>query len=470
MFKYIVKRLLQSIVTILLIVTVVFLLMRLMPTDYFFTEDELIKLTDEQKELKLQAAGLTDPPLVQLGNFYKNMFTFDYTYEQGKKDAITAQLSGGGMAEAVHAAIADTLNAELGEEAAASVISKQNTKVLTDTLIQKYVSEGLQIEDCENNEAVAQAIAQGCVGKLATLQKDLKKLTPDEDAAKALTQKVYDAIGVAVAGQMMGVDLKIKAEGFANIINHLNPLNWKVTFDLGTSRRIQSGVSVIEVIGEKFPVSMRLGLISLAFALVIGVVLGILQARYKGSVLDSVCSGYTIFINAVPHLVSYTLIMYLCSSLFGLPMTYKSATPVASAIPPILCLSTGSIASYMLWMRRYMVDELNKDYIRLAQLKGLTRTQVMFRHVMKNAFLPLAQYLPYNVLLTVGGSLLAESFFSVPGMGPLLTLAISRYDTNLVQAIVMLYATLGIAGVFLGDLLLAILDPRISLTGKKGAR
>jgi oligopeptide transport system permease protein len=124
----------------------------------------------------------------------------------------------------------------------------------------------------------------------------------------------------------------------------------------------------------------------------------------------------------------------------------------------------------MLWMRRYMVDELNKDYIRLAQLKGFTTTQVMFRHVMKNAFLPLAQYLPYNMLLTVGGSLLAESFFSVPGMGPLLTQAISRYDTNLVQAIVLFYATLGILGVFIGDLLMGILDPRISLTKKGGTR
>jgi oligopeptide transport system permease protein len=117
-----------------------------------------------------------------------------------------------------------------------------------------------------------------------------------------------------------------------------------------------------------------------------------------------------------------------------------------------------------------MVDELNKDYIRLAKLKGLSTTKVMFRHVMRNAFLPLAQYLPYNILLTVGGSLLVERFFSVPGLGPLLTDAISRYDTNVVQAIVMLYASLGIAGLFLGDLLITVIDPRIRLTGKEGVR
>ena len=71
MTKYIIKRLFQSIITILLVLTVVFLLMRLMPTDYFFTEDELMKLPDDVRQDRLQAAGLLDPPLVQLGRFYK---------------------------------------------------------------------------------------------------------------------------------------------------------------------------------------------------------------------------------------------------------------------------------------------------------------------------------------------------------------------------------------------------------------
>ena len=93
-----------------------------------------------------------------------------------------------------------------------------------------------------------------------------------------------------------------------------------------------------------------------------------------------------------------------------------------------------------------------------------------FRHVLKNAFVPLAQYLPYSILLTVGGSLLVERFFSVPGLGPLLTDAIGRYDTNVVQGLVLLYATLGIIGVFLGDILMTLIDPRIRLTSKGGTR
>ena len=94
----------------------------------------------------------------------------------------------------------------------------------------------------------------------------------------------------------------------------------------------------------------------------------------------------------------------------------------------------------------------------------------MFKHVLRNAMVPMVQYHPPVILLTVGGSLLMERFFSVPGMGPLLTDAIQRYDLNVVQTLVIFYAVLGIAGVFLGDVLMMVIDPRITLTGKEAAR
>ena len=469
MFKYIIKRLGQSILTIFIIISVVFLLMRLMPTDYFFTEDELIKLTDEQKENKLRAAGLLDNPFVQLGRFYRDMFTLDYTYEETQRAYVSETLTVK-VADGVHGAVEKIIGEYYTDTAAAEKeIDKINNKVLTEKILGNLTADALVIENAQDHDVLSAYLSKVMSEKANTLVKDAKKAV-DAEKMPEFTEKLNGYIAENIYEATDGLDLDFAAKGFKNIINHLNPANYRLTFSLGPSYRIQHGISVITVIAEKFPVSMVIGLLSLALALVVGVVLGILQARFKGGVLDNVCSGYTIFVNAVPHLVSYTLIMYVCARVFKLPMTYRSDTPVQSAIPVILCLAMGSIASYMLWMRRYMVDELNKDYIRLAQLKGLTRTQVMFRHVMKNAFLPLAQYLPYNVLLTVGGSLLAESFFSVPGMGPLLTMAISRYDINLVQAIVLLYASLGVIGVFMGDLLMGILDPRISLTKKGGTR
>ncbi|EGC73627.1 MAG: ABC transporter permease [Faecalimonas umbilicata] len=316
MFKYTIKRLLQSVVTVLIVVTIVFLLMRMLPTDYFFTEDQLMKFTPEQKEEQLQAAGLLDPMPKQLVRYY---------------------------------------------------------------------------------------------------------------------------------GQLL-------------------------KFDFGESRRIQNGVDVVSVIGDKFAISMKLGCTALVISLFVGILIGIIQTLNKDRILDHVGTAYTIFVNAVPSLVSYSLVLAFGSKVLGLPSLYSTRNPSETSILPIVCLSLASIASYALWTRRYMVDELNKDYIKLARVKGTSSAGIMIKHVFKNAFVPLAQYVPASFLYTIGGSLLVERFFSVPGMGPLLTDAIVRYDVNVVQTLVVLYAVLGTLGVFLGDILMMLLDPRIKLTGKGGTR
>lgn len=316
MLKYTIKRLLESLVTVLIIVTIVFLLLRLLPTDYYFTEEQLMKFTEEQKQEQLLAAGLLDPIPEQLMDFYGDVIRLDF----------------------------------------------------------------------------------------------------------------------------------------------------------GESRRIQNGVPVVKVIGDKFQISMRMGIISIGISIVVGVLIGIIQTRYKDKVPDHIGTVYTIFVNSVPSLVSYSLVLIFGSRVLGLPSMYSTRNPGPSSILPIVCLSMGSIAWYALWTRRYMIDELNKDYIKLARVKGMETKKIMVSHVLRNAFVPIAQYLPQSLLLTIGGSLLVERFFSVPGMGPLLTDSIQRYDTSVVQTLVMLYAALSILGVFLGDVLMMIIDPRITLTNKGGTR
>ena len=91
----------------------------------------------------------------------------------------------------------------------------------------------------------------------------------------------------------------------------------------------------------------------------------------------------------------------------------------------------------------------------------------MAKHIFRNAFVPLVQYLPTSFLNTVIGSIYIESLYSIPGMGGLLVDVIKKNDNNMVQAIVLLYATVGVIGLLLGDLMMTVVDPRISL-GKKG--
>ena len=397
MIKYILKRLFQSLVVILLVVCVVFFLLRLMPSDYFFTEDELIKFTEAQKYAKLERLGLME---------------------------ICAKCSGTGMLE--EKACPDCRESPQAVKGTGYV----NRSVLAQ--LGDFFSDMLQMR------------------VFNVKGKEVKSIEPIS-LIPYLTQKA--------AGEEPFGELK---DGYS----------LRLMFNLGKSIRLEKNQYVTDVIANKMSVSLSIGLVSLAVSLVLGVVLGVLQARYKDKIFDHIGTGYTVIVNAVPRLVIYTIIMIAGASLLGLPMRYDATAerPWLTMVLPVICLSIGSTAGYMLWTRRYMVDELNKDYIRLAKLKGLSDRKVMFRHVLKNAFVPLAQYLPYSILLTVGGSLLVETFFAVPGMGPELTTAISRYDLNLVQGIVLLYATMGIIGVFLGDLLMTLIDPRIKLTGKGDVR
>ena len=106
----------------------------------------------------------------------------------------------------------------------------------------------------------------------------------------------------------------------------------------------------------------------------------------------------------------------------------------------------------------------------LARIKGADEGRIMFRHIFRNAFVPMAQYLPTSFLNTVIGSIYIESLYSIPGMGGLLVQVIKANDNNMVQAIVLLYATVGVIGLLLGDIMMTVLDPRISFGTKEGGR
>ena len=212
-----------------------------------------------------------------------------------------------------------------------------------------------------------------------------------------------------------------------------------------------------------------MGLASMAVALLLGLPLGTAMARGKSKFWDKFGTAFIVFITAVPAAVYYLLIQLYCTDWFGVSILFSADDPT-SWILPTLSLSLGNIAYYAMWLRRYMVDELNKDYIKLARAKGVTNKSIMKNHVFRNAFVPMVQYLPTSLLYTIAGSIYIESLYSVPGMGGLLVNVIQRQDNNMVQALVLIYSAIGIIGLLLGDILMAAMDPRISFTKKGGAR
>jgi len=239
--------------------------------------------------------------------------------------------------------------------------------------------------------------------------------------------------------------------------------------DLGTSIIYRRDVPVTEVIAPRIPYSMYFGIFATLLALVAGLSLGVFMARKKGRGLDKAGTAYIVLINAMPSAVYLLFIQLYGTSLFNLPILFDKYR-VKSWILPAISLSLGGIAGYAMWIRRYMVDELNKDYIKLARAKGLPEKLIMVRHVMRNAFVPMAQYLPAAILSTISGSIYIESLYSIPGMGGLLVDVIQRQDNPMVQALVLIFSSVGIVGLFLGDILMAIFDPRIKLVKGEGSR
>lgn len=238
--------------------------------------------------------------------------------------------------------------------------------------------------------------------------------------------------------------------------------------DFGKSIVFRPNVDVMKIIKQKVPYSLPFGLASVAIGLVVGISIGVLMARFKHQVPDMLGNAYVVIINAVPAAVYYLFIQIYISDLLKLPILYDADKPI-SWILPAISMSLSGIAYYAMWMRRYMLDQMTKEYISFARAKGLSNKKLMVRHVVRNAFVPIAQYLPASVLMTISGSIYVESLFSIPGMGGLLIAAVQRQDNPLVQALVLIYSSIGILGLLLGDLLMALCDPRIKLGGKGGA-
>lgn len=239
--------------------------------------------------------------------------------------------------------------------------------------------------------------------------------------------------------------------------------------DLGISYRYRINAKITDIISSKIGISMKVGLISMVVSLPLGMALGILMARSKGGFADKLGNAYIVFIQAVPNAVYFIFIQLYGSDLFGVSMLYKE-TEWTSLILPVISLALPSISSYAMWLRRYMVDETNKDYIKLARAKGVPNSTIWFRHVFRNSVVPMVNLIPGSILLTISGSIYVESLYSIPGMGGLLVDVIKRQDDNMVLALVVIFAVMSILGLLLGDLLMAVVDPRISFTKKEGSR
>jgi len=231
--------------------------------------------------------------------------------------------------------------------------------------------------------------------------------------------------------------------------------------DFGDSLK-QRGRTVMDIITMKFPVSARVGGVSVLVALLLGVPLGCIAALKRGKFLDNLISVVSTCGIAVPSFVICTLLLYF----FGVKLQILPTMGLTSwkhYVMPVMALAFYPTAYIMRLMRSSMLDVLGQDYMRTAKAKGLAGGKILFKHALRNAILPVITYVGPLLAYTVTGSFVVEKIFTIPGLGGEFITAINGRDYTLIMGTTIFLATLIILMNVVVDIVYKIVDPRIKL-------
>ena len=245
-------------------------------------------------------------------------------------------------------------------------------------------------------------------------------------------------------------------------------------FDWGVSDKLFLGRDVLEIFSEKLPASMVVNLYSIILSIPIGIGLGIFAALKKNTWIDYFISTATMIVISVPSFVDAFLIQYFFAyKLDWLPFLVKSGTDWLSwdmfvyMLSPIMALAFGTIAGFTRTTRAELTEVLTSEFMLLARTKGLTKTQATIRHAMRNCFVVVVPAIFGSFIGILGGSLIIERIFSIPGVGGLTLNAINGRDYPIFMLTTVFYTAIGLAGGLVVDISYGFIDPRIRMGSKK---
>lgn len=273
------------------------------------------------------------------------------------------------------------------------------------------------------------------------------------DVATAIAGEAASQADIEAVRLKYGLDRPLPVqylEWFGNIIRG----------DLGESLYFQTPAK--DVILERLPTTLILGLLALLFALVVAIPLGILAALRPNSWIDRVCLTIAVLGQAMPTFWFAFLMMIF----FGVTMRWLpiSGTETwAHFVMPSIALGYYATPAIMRLTRAGMLDVLSSDYVRTARAKGLNTRTVLLKHAFRNAVIPVVSLTAVQLGFMLGGSIVIESIFTMHGVGHLALLSVERADFPVVQGIVLILAVIYIALTLFADLLNGWLDPRIRL-------
>ena len=231
--------------------------------------------------------------------------------------------------------------------------------------------------------------------------------------------------------------------------------------DFGPSLK-QRGRNVSTIMFSKFPVSAKLGGISILVAVFVGIPLGCVAAVKRGTWIDNVVVVIATGGIAVPSFVICTVGMYIFGvNLRWLP-TFGLTTPIHYVLP-VFALAAYPIAYITRLMRASMLDVIGQDYIRTAKAKGVSQVVSLFKHALRNAILPVVAYVGPLLAYTLTGSFIVEKIFVIPGLGGQFISSVTTRDYTVIMGTTIFLATLVIIMNTLVDIVYMIIDPRIKL-------
>lgn len=233
--------------------------------------------------------------------------------------------------------------------------------------------------------------------------------------------------------------------------------------DFGVSLKMQKNRPVIDIIKEMFPVSAKLGLLALVTAIVIGIPMGSIAAFNRGNKIDSFLRIFTTLGISVPGFVTATVLLVLFGVKWSLLPT-SGLTSFKSYLMPVFAMAFYPMSYIGRLSRASMLDVINQDYIRTAKSKGVNTNKIVFKHALRNAFIPVLTYLGPLTAGIIVGSLVVEKVFSIPGLGRYYIQSVLNRDYPLIMATTIFFAALLVSMNLIVDILYKFVDPRIDIT------
>jgi len=248
-----------------------------------------------------------------------------------------------------------------------------------------------------------------------------------------------------------------------------------MTLDFGEA--FADGRKVKDKIFERLPITLTINLLSLGLILMIAIPIGVMSAAHQYSLLDRFTTMFVFIGFSTPSFWLALLLIYLLGVQWGiLPISGKESLDVSAfstgawlmdraqhLVLPVFVSAFGGLAGFSRYVRNNMLEVMRQDYIRTARAKGLPEGVVVYKHALRNALMPVVTILGLAVPGIIGGSVIMETVFGIPGMGRLFYDATFSRDYNLVMGILVPGAALTMLGNFLADIGYAVIDPRVRL-------